>query len=175
MVKMKKVFIGVLLAGLLAIVVCFCSINSRKYLKFSYIGESDYTTLDFYADDNLTDDCESTWWEYFVKEDEDTIKLINDLYGANFSNEILNYTDRKGNFIISFGRKLKMIYYDKKSDKGVDYDERRIIGVPVFEKEYNKKIYIYGTEKKYNIFPPEFANDDYSKFNWYGNVRYECE
>ena len=43
------------------------------------------------------------------------------------------------------------------------------------EKEYNKKIYIYGTEKKYNIFPPEFANDDYSKFNWYGNVRYECE
>ena len=85
MVKMKKVFIGVLLAGLLAVVVCFCSINSRKYLKFSYIGESDYTTLDFYADEyHLTDDCEFTWWEYFEEEDEDTIKLINDLYGANF-------------------------------------------------------------------------------------------
>ncbi len=42
---MKKVFISVLLAGLLAAVVCFCSINSRKYLKFSYIGESDLTTL----------------------------------------------------------------------------------------------------------------------------------
>ena len=98
---MKKVFIGVLLAGLLAIVVCFCSINSRKYLKFSYIGESDYTTLDFYADEyHLTDDCEFTWWEYFEEEDEDTIKLINDLYGANFSNEILNCTDRKGDFII---------------------------------------------------------------------------
>ena len=32
-----------------------------------------------------------------------------------------------------------MIYYDKKSEKGVDYDERLIIGVPVFEKEYNKQ------------------------------------
>ena len=45
-----------------------------------------------------------------------------------------------------------MIYYDKKSEKGVDYDERLIIGVPVFEKEYNKKIYIYSTEKKYDVF-----------------------
>ena len=68
-----------------------------------------------------------------------------------------------------------MIYYDKKSEKGVDYDERLIIGVQVFEKEYNKKIYIYSTEKKSDVFPPEFANDDYFKFDWYGNVRYECE
>lgn len=172
---MKKVFIGILIAGLLVVVICFCSLNSRRYLKFNYIGESDYTTLDYYSDVNLTDDCEFTWWEYFEDEDEHTIEVINDFYGANFSNEILNYTDRKGDFIISFGRKLKMIYYDKKSDKGVGYDERLIIGVPVFEKEYNKKIYIYSTEKKYNVYPPEFANDDYYKFNWDGDVRYECE
>ncbi len=37
------------------------------------------------------------------------------------------------------------------------------------------EIYMYVTDKKYNIYSPELANDDIIEFNRFGNVRFEEE
>lgn len=174
-----KIIIISMFVAAIVFVVLFIYNKQRKYLEFTYITESDYTNLDYFAHYNFPKDCEFTWWWDFPYPSVDTIKFINDTFGTKFSEEIADGINiEEHNFIISFGRKLKMIYYDEtmepQSKKG-RYAKSMIIAVPVFEEDYNHKIYLYITDKYYNIYPEEFISDDIINFNMYGDVRYEEE
>lgn len=167
--------------ALICIITIFIYYNQRKYVKFTYVTESDYTNLDYYKVYNFPDNCKFTWWWYFPSEDADSITFIDEIFGTRFK-ELLDYLDytidkNKVDIIISFGRKLKTIYYDEKvypNGRG-RYAKGMITAVPVFEKEYLPKIYLYVTDKKYNIYPAEFWGDDIIQFNYYGDVRFEEE
>lgn len=174
---LKKITILFILM-LICAILCY---KSRKYIKFTYITESEYTNLDYFNDYKFKDNCEFTWWWYFPSGGADSVTFIDNTFGTRFK-EKLRYSSysidkSKVDIIISFGRKLKTIYYDQKVHPNGSgrYAKGMIIAIPVFEKEYSHKIYLYVTDKKYNIYPEEFANDDIIDFNRYGNVRFEEE
>lgn len=177
--KIIKVILIIII--LIHLIIVFLYLNIRKYIKFTYICESNYTNLDYFDDYDFPDNCEFTWWWDFPLESVDSIEFIDEKFGTKFKERLenMNYTidKNKQDIIISFGRKLKTIYYDETinpNGKG-RYSHRMIIGVPVFEKEYSPKIYLYTIDKKYNIYPMEFWGDDIIQFNRYGNVRFEEE
>lgn len=178
---MNKRFLKNIIA-ILFVLSCFINVflyyKSRKYIKFTYITESDYTNIDYYQDYNFPDNCEFTWWWHFPAGGADSVKFIDDTFGTRFDKKLGDSIDKsKVDVIISFGRKLKTLYYDKKiyPNGSGSYAKGMIIAVPVFEKEYAHKIYLYVTDKKYNIYPEEFWGDDITQFNRYGNVRFEEE
>lgn len=174
--KSFKVIILIIL-----VLVCLAAIlayhNRRRYITFTYITESDYTNLDYYDDYNFPDDCEFTWWWHLPAKSPDIITNIDENFGTTFKELLdnMDYTidENKVDIIISFGRKLKTIYSDEK----IYYDRGKYMldCIPVFEKEYSPKIYLYVTDKKYDIYPAEFWGDDIVQFNRYGNVRFEEE
>lgn len=155
--------------------------NSRRYINFTYITESNYTNLDYFADYNFPNNDFTWWWHFPANEpmsNTNTIKVIDRMFGTTFENKLKEEINQsRYDIIISFGRKLKMIYYDRTinpNGKGA-YSKKMIIAVPVFEKKYEHKIYLYITDKKYNIYPEEFSSDDIEQFNRYGNIRFNEE
>ena len=175
----KKIFKSIVI--IIAILICYTAFimycKSRKYIDFIYVTESDYTNLDYFESYNFPDNCEFTWWWHFPSQDVDSIAFIDETFGTKFK-ETLDYTIDKSkvDIIISFGRKLKTIYYDPELFPPRWMVNNGMVRVtPVFEKEYNHKIYLYVTDKKYNIYPAEFWGDDIIQFNRYGNVCFEEE
>lgn len=174
----KSIRIVIIFFILICLATVIIYINLRRYVNFTYIAESEYTNLDYFDDYNFPDDCQFTWWWHFPSETAGTIEFIDEKFGTKF-NEKLDYNIdvSKVDIIISFGRKLKTIYYDEKiftNGEGY-YSKDMIIAVPVFEEEYEPKIYLYVTDKKYKIYPAEFANNDIENFNRYGKVRFNEE
>lgn len=180
--KHKRILITMSLVLVIIIIFLIYYHNARKYIKLNFITESDYTRIDEgIALYNLPEDCELTWWGYYPNSDSNTIKVINDTYGTTFD-ENLNISafsagidTNKTSFIISIGRKLKTLYYDKERYSTGLYDDE-ILPMPVFSKEYNHKIYLYITDKKYHVMgEPELLGAYMEEFNVIGNVPYEEE
>lgn len=180
----KIIFIPLIFVILVLLIIYF---NPRKHIGLIYIGKSYCRNLGKYLEYHFNGEYRFTWWEHFSSgSTEDVISCIDETYGTRFGDkweiniemlrDKLNDIDmNKQDIIISIHRKLKTIYYDKNTHlNGADKDGM-IIAVPVFEKESDDQVHLYVTDKKYNICPPELANDDIIEFNYFGNVRFEEE
>lgn len=182
---MKKFFIiGVCI--IISVVFLFVYYNTRRYIKLIYIEESDYTKVnEGIALHDLPNDCQLTWFGYYPNANINTIKAINETYGTTFDESIFDINSSfsssyngdmsKASCFISIGRKLKMLYYgSERYATGSYYDE--ILPVPVFEKKYDHKIYLYITDKKYHMMAePELLGEYMEQFNVDGDIPFEEE
>lgn len=159
---------------LLCLIFCFVDLKSRKYIKLNYISDYHYTKNFYHAEYNLPQDCEFTWWEHYTNYG--WTDIIENYHGVKFDKNFEDKFDMsKVDIIVSFGRKLNMLYYDQKYYYDKLYNGL-ILAVPVFEKDYGKnKLYLYTTDKKYEIFNNEYWTNEMSKFNLEGKVRFEEE
>jgi hypothetical protein len=170
---MKK-WILILISLLVALLLCFNCLKFRRYIELNYISEHDYTKNFYHDDYNLPKDCEFTWWEHYSNYG--WTNVVEDYYGVSFDKNFEKTFDMsKVDVVISFGRKLDKLYYDEK----YHYDKLNnglILAVPVFKKEYRKnKIYVYTTNRKYDIFDNEYWTNEMSEFNVEGKVRFNEE
>lgn len=183
--KLGRIIVIFLVFVIVIFFIVYC--NSRKHIKLIYIAEAHYDDISRYAKYGFKAEYPFTWWEHFSSDDkEDIIEFIDKTYGTRFGDKWELNIDMirqdmddidmdKQDIIISIGRKLKSVYYDEKIYPDGKDKEGMIIAVPVFEGYGTCEIYMYVTDKKYNIYPPELANDDIIEFNRFGNVRFEEE
>lgn len=141
--------------------------DERVFIDLSYLEsvydisyKMRYTALDLYPDE------EFTWWNYYTVDE----FLSSEYYDDHFSSEL----DRgRNDIIISFGRKLKYLYYYEKdylSDSIWQFEGYR--ARPVFESDYlQNSAYIYLINKT-NLVDSELASDDMSSF-LEGNIPFE--
>jgi len=141
--------------------------DERVFIDLSYLEgvynisyTMRYTALDLHPDE------EFTWWNYYTVDE----FLSSEYYDDRFSAEL----DReKNDIIISFGRKLKYLYYYEKdylSDTRWQLEGYR--ARPVFESDYlHKSAYIYLINKTH-LTDSELASDDMNTF-LEGNIPFE--
>lgn len=133
--------------------------GERVFIDLSYLGEiynisykMRYTALD------LNPDEEFTWWNYYTVDE----FLSSEYCDDNFSDE---FDSERNGIIISFGRKLKYLYYYEKdylSDSIWQLEGYR--ARPVFEGDYlHNSAYIYLINKT-SLADSELASDDMNSF-----------
>lgn len=157
---------------------------ARHYFSLNYITESNYTKID----ENTGLDWEGkhlyselTWFGYYPNANKETLKVINETYGTafdenmDFSKFSNGVNPEEASVFISIGRKLKTLYYGNERYASGSYDDETL-PVPVFERQYEHKIYLYLTDKKYHIMgEPELIGMYDDIFNELGEIPYEEE
>lgn len=147
-------------------------IDKREYIELEYLAQSDYdkTKNSYIIDYNLNKSADFTWYQKVYSKN--VISDLNKYLGANFDTDLSKKIDiSKYDIFISYGRKLKKLYFDNFKI----YNQYRLV-VPVFEKEYyGDKIFLYKSNKKYNIIDNDYWTNELWDFNVDGNIRYEEE
>lgn len=141
--------------------------DERVFIDLSYLEgvynisyTMRYTALDLHPDE------EFTWWNYYTVDE----FLSSEYYDDRFSAEL----DReKNDIIISFGRKLKYLYYYEKDYlSDTRWQLKGYRARPVFESDYlHKSAYIYLINKTH-LTDSELASDDMNTF-LEGNIPFE--
>ncbi len=111
-----------------------------------------YTALDLHPDE------EFTWWNYYTVDEFLSSEYCDDIFSDELDSE-------RNGIIISFGRKLKYLYYYEKdylSDSEWQLEGYR--ARPVFEGDYlHNSAYIYLINKT-SLADSELASDDMNSF-----------
>lgn len=143
--------------------------DKRVFIDLSYLEsvynisyKMRYTALDLHPDE------EFTWWNYYTVDE----FLSSNYCDDHFSSE-LELDSERNDIIISFGRKLKYLYYYEKdylTDSTWKLEGYR--ARPVFESDYlHNSAYIYLINKT-NLVDSELASDDMNSF-LEGNIPFE--
>ena len=143
--------------------------DERVFIDLSYLEsvynisyKMRYTALDLHPDEDFT------WWNYYTVDEFLSSNYCND----RFSSE-LELDSKRNDIIISFGRKLKYLYYYEKdylTDSTWKLEGYR--ARPVFESDYlHNSAYIYLINKT-NLADSELASDDMNSF-LEGNIPFE--
>jgi hypothetical protein len=143
--------------------------SRRSFIELEYVGSVENTwAREIYGDltpsgayyyfDNTT----FTWWSPWIIPVEST---ISEYFGLNTPTEI-DRTEK--DLVISFGRKLRYLYYE-----GLDHHGYSYLAHPVFEREHHENsVHIYLIDR-IPLAENEWATTDMSDFNQMGNIPYE--
>lgn len=131
----------------------------RTFIGLEYLDCVENADLSLWYDwyDFLKEGAEFTWW---------TQPSYPERLLTNYDFTNVDTTDKK--VIISYGRKLKYLYYESWDEVLEGYYAR-----PVFEREYNDKVaHIYLIDKMLFV-DDEYYEDDLFELNVKGNIPFE--
>jgi hypothetical protein len=154
--------------------------SKRVFIELEYLGSVEDIDLSgwFIFGDFMNENVEFTWWRCLTiprdKKISDTLILGHDVY-TSFEFYLPDNTDiRKKDVIVSYGRKLKYLYYEGMDSKGMGYYAR-----PVFERDFKEDTaHVYLIDKvdltdKIRLTDNSFYGDDFYNFNEYGLIPFE--
>jgi len=141
----------------------------RLFIELEYlesIENADYT--EFYYFNDLNENAEFTWWErVYTNQKKESISN----YFEFIVPEYIDITQK--DFIVSYGRKLKYLYYEDEYIPEGLWDAEHYLASPVFEREYKRgTAHIYLIDKV-KLGDNEFLTFDMYEFNEKGNIPFE--
>ena len=149
--------------------------EKKVFIDLEYLTcVEDFDLSDWYGYSYIDEDTEFTWWERRA------LQIDGDLSGSfKINDEVYKFdlpenidTAAEKDCIISYGRKLKYLYYY--TDIYVyENGPEGYYARPVFEREYNGKVaYIYLIDR-IKLTDNEFYGKDLREFNEKGNIPFE--
>ena len=132
----------------------------RNIIELSYLGNMEETSYRMhYIELELHPDEEFTWWNYYTI---DQYLALSEYYDFVLPDQV---NQEKHDIIISFGRKLKhLYYYDSDYFSDLDWESEGYRARPVFDEDYiHNSAYVYLIGKT-NLADSELASSDMGVF-----------
>ena len=167
MILNKKIIVFISVA----IVALAFKICNREYISLEYVGSVENADFSVFRDVyGIPDDFELAWWEQFSAADIRRYSL-EDILADNYNIILTEPIDiNEKDLIVSFGRKLEMLYYD---NMYINDGAGREFARPVFDEEYNEGVaYLYVIER-IELYNNELVSNDMYYFNLDGDIPFK--